>query len=207
MLIILGIIKSIVSHQSVLAAVGAPPPIRPGYKFVHVAWYKYDAETEIFQAIFEGILALILGNGFAIWIMIKNQNNNYFWVGLTQMIVSWFFSFTQTIKASYGYLNLEYTFDGIVLTDYVEMEFYSIMDLPSANLSLIGYLVYLDQLFFGNKRLPFYANILMSIALCLFPKTWIAATYFIIQLPLDFIMLTIFYPFFPEFDVPFIRWD
>ena len=78
---------------------------------------------------------------------------------------------------------------------------------PFHELGLVGYLVYFNELIFGYSRLAFYANIIISIALGLNPKTLIAAIYFLIQIPFDFFFLFMIYPFYPELDVPYFRWD
>merc|ERR1712159_471334 len=103
----------------------------------------------------------------------------------------------------YAMMNVMYSFNGIPMDRYFELKFYSIVDLPFKDFSTFSYLVYFEQLFFGNKRQVFYSNLLIAVALILFPKTWPAAMFFIAQMPVEFILNFIVFPLYPEYDVPY----
>ena len=66
--------------------------------------------------------------------------------------------------------------------------------------------VYLEQLFFGNKRLSLYANAIMASAMLLHPLTFSFGFYWFAQLPFQVVLDLFVYPFFPQFDTPQVPW-
>ena len=86
---------------------------------------------------------------------------------------------------------------GYDLKVYVPIKFISVLDIFDSGLSVWGILVYLEQLWFGNKRLPFYANVCMGLVLFIFPISQSWSWYFLAQIPVEFILEFIWYPLFP----------
>lgn len=74
-------------------------------------------------------------------------------------------------------------------------------------MSFLEFLISLEQLFFGNKRLALYANVLMGIALSLHPITFFVAVYYIAQTPIEVLMDLIIYLIYPWMDTPPIDWQ
>ena len=77
----------------------------------------------------------------------------------------------------------------------------------AADYGWLAILVYFEQLFWGNKRLSAYANMVMGAAMLLHPITFNLAWFWYAQLPFQVILDFFVYPFFPQFDTPQIPWQ
>ena len=190
-----------------MAPEGAPPPDKPFHRYVHVAWYRIDAETEIVIGLVNVFAALFFNISTALYILELNINNDYFYVAILQMVGTLFYVYTQIVIIFYAFFNLEVVLAKYDIKNWVQLEFTSTASIMFENYTPLGLLVYLDQLLLGNKRLAFYGNLVMGATLFLFPISSMWSWYYVVQLPLDFFMEFLLYPLFPEYDLPYIRWE
>ena len=141
----MGVVKFIISHSNLLAQEGAPESYTPGYKYVHVAWFRTDAEMEIIVGVVEAMTALLINGTIAFVIMEMNYMNNYLYVGVFQLVASLFFFLTQVAKVAYGLYYLEVVLAGYSLRDYVPMKFTGVFEILGSNdMTIWGYIVYFD---------------------------------------------------------------
>lgn len=59
---------------------------------------------------------------------------------------------------------------------------------------------------FGNKRSMLYANILMAAVLSLHPITFVISWFFLFQVPIQILLEAFIYPWFPQYDTPYVPW-
>jgi len=142
--VIFGVVKFIISHSNLLAQEGAPESYIPGSKYVHVAWFRTDAEMEVWAGLTEGLIALLVNGTVAFIIMEMNYMNNYLYVGLFQLIASLFFFLTQVVKVFYGLYYLEVVLTGYSLKEYVPMKFTGLFEILGSDISIWGYIVYFE---------------------------------------------------------------
>lgn len=79
---VLAFIKLLTSHSNFLAIFDAPESGLAGYKYVHMAMFRTDAETDVIQGIFEIVLTTTINISVGVNIMRNNYSNNYYYVGL-----------------------------------------------------------------------------------------------------------------------------
>ena len=127
-----------------MAIEGAPRPEKAFHHFVHVAWYRIDAETEIIIGISNIIGALFVNVATALYILEMNLDNDYFYVALAQIIATIYYVYTQMVVVFYAFINLEFVLKDYDLKYWVEMEFMSVASIMFENYSDAGLLVYLE---------------------------------------------------------------
>jgi len=86
------------------------------------------------------------------------------------------------VKIIYGLYYIEVILQGFELERYVLMKYRSFIDILQGEekLSLAGNVIFLDRLLFGNKKMPFYGNLLLGISLSLFPITNAISWYYLL---------------------------
>lgn len=151
-----------------------------------------------------------LASGTAMIYFNKDDSGSttYFWLGIVHVTSVFFFVIAESIVMAYNVINATYLQSRYNPGNWATIQFGTIINAYGAKDedSLIKTLLYLEQLFIGNKRLNFYANLMMSIVSSFHPITLPIGMYYITQLPIQMILDLIVYPVWPQFDTPQIPW-
>lgn len=135
----------------------------------------------------------------------------YFAFGILQVIAGSFYICTSAIVLAYDVINSVYLQSRYDPVEYVTIQFGTWSNVFAANEETqengwLATLVYLEQIFIGNKRMAMYANIMMAAALSLHPITLPFSLFFYSQLPFQMVLDLIVYPIWPQFDTPQLPW-
>lgn len=126
--------------------------------------------------------------------------------GAIQIAATMFYIYSNAVVVTYDTVNAVYLKSRYRTDDYVTVLFGTLWNLYGDEWDGWAILVYLEQLFIGNKRLAAYANIMMAAAMTLHPITFPMSMYFWAQIPFNVVLDFAIYPFFPQFDTPQIPW-
>lgn len=107
---------------------------------------------------------------------------------------------------AYNVINAVYLQSRYQQDTWVTIKFGTLWNFYNEADSWLVPLVYLEQLFIGNKRLALWNNFMMAMLLMWHPITFPWSMYFWVQLPYQLVLDGIVYPIFPALDTPQIPW-
>lgn len=203
------------THFSFYATVGTPEvedSFYSGIYNVYTAWYTLDSQVTAFwvsKELLEGGIAFLILGGSIAYFNRTSMASFGFIAGVIQIIAAYFYVAFQSIILGYAVVNSVYIQTRYDTLNPVKIQFGTLFNAFSGTgeNAWLESLIYLEQLFIGNKRLALYNNIIMATALALHPITLPFAFYFIGQLPFQIILDVFVYPFFPQFDTPQVPWE
>lgn len=207
-----GAVKMLSTQWGFLTTLDVPPydGDEEGAHNVQTVYYLLDSFGELFWSFLEltvGVAALTISAWMiVVYNIIGNSWWPYIWAGVLQLYALVFWVFSLLVRFVYALVNIDW-----ILTNYSD-ETYSTIVFPnpltvtSTHTEGLESLIWWEQLLFGPKRSMLYANILMFITLSLHPMTFIFAWFFAFQIPFQVLLDGLVYPFFPQFDSPYIPW-
>jgi len=138
-------------------------------------------------------------------------NYTYFIFGIIQVIASCMYIVSNAIILAYDIINSVYLQSRYDPIAYVTIQFGTWWNVFGSNDQTkengwLATLVYLEQIFIGNKRLAFYANIMMAAVMSFHPITLPFSLFWYSQLPFQAVLDLIVYPIWPQFDTPQLPW-
>lgn len=206
-----GLFVQSISHFGFYATIGTPEThdgYTTGIYNVYTAWYTLDAQIGALITFME-VMFLSLGILLS-GVNIVNFNNDfssmYFYIGMAQAAASWISISNQSVVMAYNVINAVYLQSRYDPTTWVTIEFPTWFNQFGEDDTFLSAIVYLEQIFVGNKRLALYNNMMMATALLFHPISAPFALYYIAQIPFQFILDIFIYPFYPQFDTPQLPW-
>jgi hypothetical protein len=193
-----GILWQSTSHWGFFATTGAPEVEDSFYSGIHnvyTAWYIADSQINAYYTTIASIVVpifTIMNGGLMIHFNHDSSANTYtqpyFTFGILQVIAGSIYILTSAVVLAYDVINSVYLQSRFDPVDYVTIEFGTWTNVFGANAETkengwLATLVYLEQIFIGNKRMSLYANIMMAAAMSLHPITLPFSLFFYSQLP------------------------
>lgn len=196
---VLGFLKVVTSNLSMLAHVGTPFSwdfAKEGRYKVFAVWYLIDAVMELLWSIVQAGLLFVY---VVIWVgkpyyqFFKTSNSSWstlftswaFYLNILMIVPLSVFALQIAVQALYAATNM-LIYANVPLDIWVDVRFYYPWDylLEAANdealrNNVVPFLLSLEQLVLGNKRLQFYAALLMALSSANSPLTYFLSLFFL----------------------------
>ena len=177
------------------------------------AWYTVDSQWSALITFFEtmeGSLLWLIFAGSMTYFNYQYTSDFAFYAGIINLISGYLNVANLSTIMAYAVINSVYIqsrYDPTTYSTILFPTFFNGFGVQEGDTDAwLQILVYLEQLFVGNKRLALYNNIMMATTLLMHPISLPFAFYFIGQLPFQFVLDIFVYPFFPQFDTPQVPW-
>ena len=141
-------------------------------------------------------------------IIIRDNDGFYTVIGIFQIFAAVFYAYALLVRVVYDVYNGLVIASSANLNNHIMIRYMKAWNYFTPEYeSLSGFVVWLEQMVLGNKRMLVYANTMMGFTMMMHPITFIFAQYYIAQLPIEFGLDMILYPIYPMYDEPIVQWQ
>ena len=199
-------------HWGFFATLNTPPidgSNESGIHNVYTGWYVADAQISAWYTFLEGLIVpmmMLILAGNMVYHNHTKTTEPYLYVGIVQILATYVYVMNNAIIMTYNVLNSVYLQSRYPIDTWVTIQFGTLWNFFNQDGDFLRILVYLEQLFIGNKRLALYSNFMMAVVTLGHPITLPFSMYWWSQVPIQAILDLIVYPIWPQFDTPQIPW-